>query len=116
MSDSQRRDQPRLESSAGSGPSTDELPQDLTLFVQNLMEQMQSRFNTMSDQIIGRIDEMGTRIDELESSIGELMAQAGINDDEAEEAAEARPADGRGRPGATPGLPAPPKAGDPSPS
>ena len=35
MSDSQSRDQPRLESSAGSGPSTDELPQDLTLFVRS---------------------------------------------------------------------------------
>jgi heat shock factor-binding protein 1 len=43
--------------------------------VQNLLQQMQGRFATMSDAIIGRIDEMGHRIDELENSIGELMAQ-----------------------------------------
>lgn len=35
--------------------------QDLTVFVQNLLEQMQSRFSQMSDAIIGRIDEMGNR-------------------------------------------------------
>ena len=51
---------------------------DLTLFVQNLLEQMQGRFNTMSTTIISRIDEMGGRIDDLEKSIGELMQQAGV--------------------------------------
>jgi heat shock factor-binding protein 1 len=35
--------------------------QDLTIFVQSLLEQMQSRFGQMSDAIIGRIDEMGNR-------------------------------------------------------
>ena len=42
---------------------------------------MQGRFQTMSNQIISRIDEMGNRIDDLEKSIGELMAQAGIEED-----------------------------------
>ena len=55
-------------------------PQDLTLFVQNLLEQMQTRFETMSNQIVDRIDEMGNRIDDLEKSIGELMQQAGVED------------------------------------
>jgi hypothetical protein len=32
--------------------------QDLTIFVQNLLEQMQQRFNQMSSAIIGRIDEV----------------------------------------------------------
>merc|ERR1712000_161646 len=54
--------------------------QDLTQFVQQLLGQMQTRFQQMSDQIIGRIDEMGTRIDDLENSIGELLKEA--NDDE----------------------------------
>jgi hypothetical protein len=36
-----------------------ESAQDLTVFVQNLLEQMQQRFNQMSSSIIGRIDEMG---------------------------------------------------------
>ena len=36
-------------------PST----KDLNLFVQNLLKQMQDRFEDMSGNIIGRIDEMG---------------------------------------------------------
>eukprot|EP01033_Poteriospumella_lacustris_P012818 gene12819-9164_t len=61
---------------------TGEIPdnaQDLTIFVQNLLEQMQQRFNQMSTTIIGRIDDMGGRIDELEKSIADLMQQAGID-------------------------------------
>lgn len=88
--------------------------------VQNLLQQMQGRFATMSDAIIGRsahaihthamvsdfatteshafsffpaVDEMGVRIDELENSIGELMAQAGI--DEEPLAADGQPAGGQ---------------------
>ena len=54
-------------------------PQDLTLFVQNLLEQMQTRFETMSNQIVDHIDEMGNRIDDLEKSIAELTEQAGVD-------------------------------------
>ena len=54
--------------------------QELTAFVQNLLQQMQTRFQEMSDAIITRIDEMGTRIDDLEKSIAELMQQAGVED------------------------------------
>ena len=46
---------------------------------------MQSRFQTMSDGIIGKIDDMGSRIDELEKSIGDIMQQAGIEDEGDEE-------------------------------
>merc|ERR1711934_971049 len=53
---------------------------DLTDFVQNLLQQMQTRFQQMSDSIIGRIDEMGTRIDDLEKSIGDLIQQAGLEE------------------------------------
>ena len=66
---------------AGTDADAPQSTQDLTIFVQNLLQQMQGRFATMSDSIIGRIDEMGHRIDELESSIGELMAQAGIDEE-----------------------------------
>lgn len=62
----------RLDLSADTVPDN---AADLTLFVQNLLEQMQGRFNTMSSSIISRIDEMGNRIDDLEKSIGELMQQ-----------------------------------------
>ena len=41
----------------------------------------QTRFQQMSDSIIGRIDEMGTRIDDLENSIGELIQQAGVEEE-----------------------------------
>lgn len=51
---------------------------DLTAFVQNLLQQMQARFQTMSESIITKIDEMGSRIDDLEKSIGELTKEMGI--------------------------------------
>ncbi|XP_076034345.1 heat shock factor-binding protein 1 isoform X2 [Oratosquilla oratoria] len=47
-----------------------------------LLQQMQERFQTMSDQIIARIDEMGTRIDDLERNISDLMTQAGPEETE----------------------------------
>lgn len=40
----------------------------------------QTRFQQMSDSIIGRIDEMGSRIDDLEKSIGDLIQQAGLEE------------------------------------
>ncbi|XP_010269502.1 PREDICTED: heat shock factor-binding protein 1-like [Nelumbo nucifera] len=50
---------------------------DMTVFVQNLLRQMQSRFQTMSDSIVSKIDEMGHRIDELEQSINDLRNEMG---------------------------------------
>ncbi|XP_058450564.1 heat shock factor-binding protein 1 [Malaya genurostris] len=52
--------------------------QELTIYVQNLLQNVQDKFQTMSDQIISRIDDMGTRIDDLEKSITDLMQQAGV--------------------------------------
>ncbi|KAJ1415853.1 heat shock factor binding protein 1 [Ochromonadaceae sp. CCMP2298] len=68
-----------LETKTNVGSEVPENAQDLTIFVQNLLEQMQQRFNQMSTSIIGRIDEMGNRIDDLEKSIGDLMVQAGVD-------------------------------------
>ncbi|KAM7485093.1 hypothetical protein LguiA_001102 [Lonicera macranthoides] len=62
------------------GHDTDDPKQstaDMTVFVQNLLQQMQSRFQAMSDSIISKIDEMGNRIDELEQSINDLRAEMG---------------------------------------
>ncbi|XP_074348873.1 heat shock factor-binding protein-like [Apium graveolens] len=50
---------------------------DMTVFVQNLLEQMQARFQTMSESIVSKIDEMGGRINELEQSISELKTEMG---------------------------------------
>ncbi|KAL6343736.1 hypothetical protein AAG906_027506 [Vitis piasezkii] len=51
---------------------------DMTAFVQNLLQQMQSRFQAMSDSIVTKIDEMGSRIDELEQSINDLRTEMGV--------------------------------------
>eukprot|EP00257_Ricinus_communis_P022711 XP_015582516.1 heat shock factor-binding protein 1 [Ricinus communis] len=51
---------------------------DMTVFVQNLLQQMQSRFQTMSDSIVTKIDEMGTRINDLEQSINDLRSEMGV--------------------------------------
>ncbi|KAK7279111.1 hypothetical protein RJT34_24155 [Clitoria ternatea] len=80
-------------------------PADMTAFVQNLLQQMQSRFQTMSDSIVTKnilflfmpfmllinsiagknvfldinaLDDMGNRINELEQSINELRAEMGV--------------------------------------
>uniref|UniRef100_A0A3Q4HHY4 Heat shock factor-binding protein 1 n=1 Tax=Neolamprologus brichardi TaxID=32507 RepID=A0A3Q4HHY4_NEOBR len=58
--------------------------QDLTNVVQTLLQQMQDKFQTMSDQIIGRnILIIITRIDDLEKNIADLMTQAGVEEIEA---------------------------------
>lgn len=54
-------------------PSTKEL----NAFVQNMLKQMQERFEEMSGNIIGRVDEMGKRIDDIEKSINEIMNDLG---------------------------------------
>jgi len=71
---------PSANPTAGAGGAQPQGTQELTAFVQNLLQQMQTRFQEMSDAIIARIDEMGTRIDDLEKSIAELMQQAGVED------------------------------------
>ncbi|KAB1202951.1 Heat shock factor-binding protein 1 [Morella rubra] len=51
---------------------------DMSVFVQNLLQQMQSRFQQMSESIVTKIDEMGSRINELEQSINDLRAEMGV--------------------------------------
>ena len=55
-----------MDGQPGEGPQS---TADLSAFVQNLLSQMQSRFQQMSDSII-------TRIDDLEKSVGDLVQQA----------------------------------------
>lgn len=59
-------------------PSTKEL----NAFVQNMLKQMQERFEEMSGNIIGRVDEMGKRIDDIEKSINEIMNDLGEEDEQ----------------------------------
>ncbi|TQD70006.1 hypothetical protein C1H46_044461 [Malus baccata] len=53
---------------------------DMSAFVQNLLQQMQSRFQTMSDSIVTKniLFSMGSRINELESSINDLKTEMGM--------------------------------------
>ncbi|CAH1440376.1 unnamed protein product [Lactuca virosa] len=54
---------------------------DMTQFVQNLLTQMQTRFQTiwiLNDDLNNNVlDEMGERISELEQSINDLRAEMG---------------------------------------
>nr|VDC75577.1 unnamed protein product [Brassica rapa] len=77
-----------------SEDATKQSTADMTAFVQNLLQQMQSRFQTMSDSIITKnilflsstlysfawisLDDMGGRINELEQSINDLRAEMGV--------------------------------------
>ncbi|KAL6051351.1 hypothetical protein STEG23_036338 [Scotinomys teguina] len=62
--------------------------QDITLVVETLLQQMQDKFQIMSDQIIGRnillirrqLLNGGGRIDDLEKNIADLMTQAGVEE------------------------------------
>ncbi|KAL7512922.1 hypothetical protein ACHAXN_010022 [Cyclotella atomus] len=54
-------------------------PEDLDVFVKELMDNMQTRFTRLSDTILSRIDDMGSKIDDLEKSIADLMDQAGVD-------------------------------------
>ena len=85
------------ESNPGGEPQEPKNVQELTNYIQSMLQQMQDRFQTMSDQvfswllfqalcplmrrslfqIISRIDEMAGRIDDLEHNINDLMVQAG---------------------------------------
>ncbi|NWQ75128.1 HSBP1 protein, partial [Columbina picui] len=79
---------PAVPTMAETDPKT---VQDLTAVVQTLLQQMQDKFQTMSDQIIGRnillkneLDDMSCRIDDLEKNIADLMTQAGVEELEGE--------------------------------
>lgn len=58
-------------------PGEDVTAEELSAFTKNLLEQMQGRFQTMSDAIITKIDDMQARIDELERSVHEIASEAG---------------------------------------
>jgi len=71
--DNEKTEGSRLSS---TGPQDPKNVQELTTYIQSILQQMQDRFTTMSDQIIGRIDDMAARIDDLEHNINDLMVHA----------------------------------------
>ncbi|KAJ3546065.1 hypothetical protein NMY22_g2192 [Coprinellus aureogranulatus] len=48
-------------------------PHELTAFVENLLEQLDAKFDDMSSQILERMSQMSTRVDALESSIQDII-------------------------------------------
>ena len=50
---------------------------ELIHYIQSMLQQLQDGFQTMSEQLISRIDDMGERLDDLEHNINYLMSQAG---------------------------------------
>ncbi|CAG8585446.1 5974_t:CDS:2 [Diversispora eburnea] len=51
-------------------------PQELITFTESVFQQLQSKFDDFSTNLVTKIDEMGSRIDSLEKSLGELLQQA----------------------------------------
>ncbi|XP_076865782.1 heat shock factor-binding protein 1-like isoform X2 [Brachyhypopomus gauderio] len=51
---------------------------DLTMVMETTMKNLQSQFQTLSGQLVSRMDEMGTRIENLEKNVSDLMTQAGL--------------------------------------
>ncbi|KAL8277581.1 hypothetical protein RQP46_010013 [Phenoliferia psychrophenolica] len=49
-------------------------PQELTQFVDNLLTDLESRFDAMSTDVLSRLSSLSTRVDSLEASIGDLMS------------------------------------------
>lgn len=56
-------------------PGEDVTAEELSAFTKNLLEQMQGRFQTMSDAIITKIDEMQEKIEALERSVEEIASE-----------------------------------------
>jgi heat shock factor-binding protein 1 len=63
-------------------PSQDpqQSPAEINAYVQNLMQQLQRRFQTMSDNIIARMDDMGSKLDDLEKSVAEILDRGAQQD------------------------------------
>ena len=49
---------------------------DLQQFMQNLSKEIQGKFTTLLDSVMGRIDEMTGRIEEMEKHVNELIVSS----------------------------------------
>ncbi|KAM5430006.1 hypothetical protein McanMca71_006398 [Microsporum canis] len=55
--------------SSQKGASDENSAQQLVTAVDELLDQLQNRFENVSTEILGKLDDMSRRIDELENSI-----------------------------------------------
>ncbi|EGW05230.1 Heat shock factor-binding protein 1 [Cricetulus griseus] len=54
--------------------------QDITLVVETFLQQVQDKFQIMSEQMVGRIDDMSRRIDDMEKNIDGPVTQARVEE------------------------------------
>ncbi|KAL2916168.1 hypothetical protein HK105_204259 [Polyrhizophydium stewartii] len=50
-------------------------PADIAAFVEDVLRQLQTKFEDMSKQIITRMDDMSSRLDDLEKSLGDMVQE-----------------------------------------
>ncbi|KAI6025661.1 hypothetical protein F5J12DRAFT_715770 [Pisolithus orientalis] len=55
-------------------PSEISSPHELTAFVETLLEQLDSKFDDMSSQILDRMMQMSNRVDALEAAIQDIIS------------------------------------------
>ncbi|KAF7317195.1 hypothetical protein HMN09_00454400 [Mycena chlorophos] len=65
---------PAAPKSGKIGPNDISSPHELTAFVETLLEQLDSKFDEMSSQILDRMSQMSTRVDALEASISDIIS------------------------------------------
>ncbi|GAA5842108.1 hypothetical protein JCM11251_006527 [Rhodosporidiobolus azoricus] len=49
-------------------------PLELTQFVDNLLNDLESRFDSLSQDVLSRLSSLSTRVDSLETSLSDLMS------------------------------------------
>ncbi|KAJ7666301.1 heat shock factor binding protein 1-domain-containing protein [Mycena rosella] len=64
---------PSIASKGTIGPGDISSPHELTAFVETLLEQLDTKFDEMSTQILDRMTQMSTRVDALEASIQDII-------------------------------------------
>ncbi|KAK1070192.1 hypothetical protein LTR74_004344 [Friedmanniomyces endolithicus] len=61
--------------------ASDTAPSDLVAVVDDLLNQLSSKFSNLSGELIGKMDEMSRRLDNLEATIQAGNEQGGVEDE-----------------------------------
>eukprot|EP00934_Nitzschia_sp_Nitz4_P008203 Nitzschia sp. Nitz4//scaffold158_size52425//17342//17786//NITZ4_006856-RA/size52425-snap-gene-0.1-mRNA-1//-1//CDS//3329537504//8193//frame0 len=67
-----------MASTTSTPTDNDKRTQDVTLFVRDMLNEMESEFTEAGASMLGRMDEVGKKLDDLERSISDLMTDAGL--------------------------------------
>ncbi|KAF9815824.1 hypothetical protein IEO21_04336 [Rhodonia placenta] len=62
-----------ISTKAATNPSDISSPHELTAYVESLLEQLDTKFDDMSTQILDRMMQMSTRVDALEAAIQDII-------------------------------------------